>query len=766
VTDARMPLVAGLGALSIIGLVVAIYGGTLAYPFEFDDQLNITQNPGIRVGVDRSWGELRLWSPTRRPVSNASFAVSFALGGYAVEGYRALNIALHAWTSLLVGLLAWLVLGRAAELTGVEGGEGLPDRRVWLSLFSGLLFAAHPLATQPVVYVVQRMTVLSTLFYVGGLCTWIVGGRVSGVGGSLLRVSSLVLGVLSLGSKEIGATFPLALWLWEWGFVRDGEVGYLRRSVPWLLGVFGVGLLLLWAYSGGDPLRGYGEKAFTLWERCWTEPRVWWRYVGLVLAPLPGRLSLIHEVEMSSGPWRPWTTWVSWSSWGLLLWLSCRGWSRHRWWSALVVWWLLQQVVEGTVLPLEPMYEHRTYLPLVGWSVLVPWGAWRCLEHASWSRRFPGAERALLAVGVGLVLLLGWGAQARSRVWQDPLTLWTDAHDKAPGHPRPLVNLGMAIAARGDPEKAIVLYDEAERIEPGFQEAHHDRGVALQSLGRHEEAIVDFTEALRLQPRDALAHEAIADSFVAVGELDRAAEHLERAVRLGSDLRVPFKLARLRAAAGRLEEAEHWLRVVTASAPDHPAARAELGIVLARRGHLGSGIEQVDRSLAVRDDAAIQIVRARMDWAAGRWASAIERARAARARAPNAAAARTTLGWMLVAAPDTALRDTAEALAVIRQGTLGASEINGLEVLAALEAEAGRVVEAERLARSAAAQARRRGAIAYAEALETQALRYARGERAYESKSSAHDRLTKGGWVRLPPRGSPQAPPATGNSAS
>ena len=42
------------------------------------------------------------------------------------------------------------------------------------------LFAAHPLATQSVVYVVQRMTSLSALFYVSGLCVWIAASRSSG----------------------------------------------------------------------------------------------------------------------------------------------------------------------------------------------------------------------------------------------------------------------------------------------------------------------------------------------------------------------------------------------------------------------------------------------------------------------------------------------------------------------------------------------------------------------------------------------------------
>ncbi|MEE2665242.1 MAG: hypothetical protein VX681_14085, partial [Myxococcota bacterium] len=86
-TGARVPFAAAVVAsLAISVLTLAVYSGTLSFPFAFDDYLNITQNPGIRVGWDRDWSGVELWRPTRRPVANASFALNFALGVYAVEG--------------------------------------------------------------------------------------------------------------------------------------------------------------------------------------------------------------------------------------------------------------------------------------------------------------------------------------------------------------------------------------------------------------------------------------------------------------------------------------------------------------------------------------------------------------------------------------------------------------------------------------------------------------------------------------------------------
>ena len=758
-----MPFAAvAVASLAIGGLSFAIYSDTLSFPFAFDDQLNITQNPGIRVGWDRGWSEVEWWRPTRRPVSNASFALNFVLGGYEVAGYRSLNVGIHVLTSLLVSLLAFQVLGRVGDRGGAVGSRLSSETRSALAVFSGLLFAAHPLATQSVVYVVQRMSSLSVLFYVAGLCAWIGSGRGEGGVRWGLRSLSLLLGLFSLGSKEIGATFPLVLWLWEWGFERGGSRRYVLESLPWLVGVFGVGLLLLWGYAGGDPLKGYAEKPFTLWERLWTEPRVWWRYVGLSLWPLPSRLSVVHGVALSSGPWSPWTTWLSWSGWLLMLGCSWRWWGRYRLLSALVVWWLLHQLVEGSVLPLEPMYEHRTYLPLVGLCVVAPWVVWVWLS--GWLGR--RAVGWCLGVGTGVVLALAAGAHARAQVWRDPLTLWSDALEKAPEHPRPHVNLGMALAAKGQRDEAIRLYDRAEALDPRFQEAHHNRAVVLQAMGRHEEAIVDFREALRLAPRDALAHEAIALSLLHRGEWAGAGEHLERAARIGRSARASFELARLRAADDRLDEALAWLEVALERAPGHPAVLGEIGATLARQGKLDAAAVEVDRSLALRDVAWVRLLQARIDWAAGRWERAIDRAAAAREQAPDARATGTTLAWMLLSVPDASLQDVRRALAVIRQGIGEADHPAVLEVRALLAAEEGRMQVAMRAALDAASAARERGAVPYAQALETQANGYAQGRRFRESVATARDRVMKGAWIGLPPRGSVNGVRAADRGAS
>ena len=620
-----MPFAAvAVASLAIGGLSFAIYSDTLSFPFAFDDQLNITQNPGIRVGWDRGWSEVEWWRPTRRPVSNASFALNFVLGGYEVAGYRSLNVGIHVLTSLLVSLLAFQVLGRVGDRGGAVGSRLSSETRSALAVFSGLLFAAHPLATQSVVYVVQRMTSLSVLFYVAGLCAWIGSGRGEGGVRWGLRSLSLLLGLFSLGSKEIGATFPLVLWLWEWGFERGGSRRYVLESLPWLVGVFGVGLLLLWGYAGGDPLKGYAEKPFTLWERLWTEPRVWWRYVGLSLWPLPSRLSVVHGVELSSSPWSPWTTWLSWSGWLFALGCSWWWWGRFRLLSALVVWWLVHQLVEGSVLPLEPMYEHRTYLPLVGLCVVAPWVVWVWLS--GWLGR--RAVGWCLGVGTGVVLALAAGAHARAQVWRDPLTLWSDALEKAPEHPTVHANRGVGLLQVGRYDEARGAFAEALRWDPGNHQALQNLGALDVGLGNFDEAEPYFRAALEQEPLDALSLAGLGAVAMEQGRPGDAIELHRRALAISGDARVQTNLGQILAFLGQWERARTEFRQSLRLDGAQPIALRKLGEAALRLGDFEEASAALEQARRLQPDWRRDPVLAADLAAAHRGAGRRERAEA------------------------------------------------------------------------------------------------------------------------------------------
>ena len=559
-----------VAVLTISGIALIAYGAVLDAPFTYDDENNITLNPGIRLSWVEfsSWDRLRLWEPTPRPVANLSFALNYAAGGLVPWGFRAVNVAIHIATSLCVALLAWFGIGALSRRSG-EADE-VREVRLGFALFAGLLFVAHPLATQSVTYIVQRMTSLSTLFYVAALCLWIAGNRTSaeGAGRLVWRCGAIGVWLLAMGSKEIAATWPIAIWFWEWQVERQGEGAraFARRSLPWAF-VFGVvGAAVVWAYAGGDPLADYRRKSFTLSERLWTEPRVWWSYVSLALAPLPSRLSVIHDVAMSRGLFTPWTTALALAGWLVVVVASVRSFSKHPALSAVAVWWLLQQVVEGTVLPLEPMYEHRTYLPMVGVSALAPWGLWRALGI-----RNQAARPVAIAAALGIAALALATVQ-RNAVWNDNVALWQDATTKAPARAVSHLNLGVSFLTVGRLDDARLALLEAVRLDANAHVAHQNLGSLAVGQGRFADAEPHFRRALAIEAADPIS---IAGMGAVAMEAGRPAEAIrlhERSLAIRVDPRVQTNLGQIFVVQGEFERGRRELGLSLEIDPRQPVA--------------------------------------------------------------------------------------------------------------------------------------------------------------------------------------------------
>ncbi len=102
-------------------------------------------------------------------------------------------------------------------------------------------------------------------------------------------------------------------------------------------------------------------------------------------------------------------------------------------------WFLVALALEQTVLPLHFVFEHRLYLPSLGWFVLVAWGLERSVSRVSGSGW-------LVA---GLVLsALALATFVRNAEWNDPVRLYADSASQAPGHAGQLPSLGTELKER------------------------------------------------------------------------------------------------------------------------------------------------------------------------------------------------------------------------------------------------------------------------------------------------------------------------------
>jgi tetratricopeptide (TPR) repeat protein len=566
----------GLLVLCVLG--GAVYWNTLDSPFILDDAPNIEENPHIQLSRISLGG---LWSAgfdspsSSRPVSNVSFALNYYFGKRDVTGYHIVNIAIHLITGILVYLVARITLQLLAT---TRGHPGIRERdKEIIAFFAALLFIAHPLQTQAVTYVVQRMTSMAAMFYLLSLLLFLHGRIRRGGARGALWALALASWLLALGSKQIAATLPVILFLYEFTFFQDLDRGWLRRNLRIPAAVAVVSAIAVIAYLEGDPSRilgSYASRDFTMGERVLTQLRVVFFYLGLAFLPLPSRLNLLHEFSTSHSLVDPLTTLASLVGLVALLALALLLAKRWRLASFCILWFLIHLAIESSIIGLEMVFEHRLYLPMVGVSLLASYGLFRAF----------GERRAsAVAVAATLVLCLGAGTALRNRTWGDRVSFWSDVVAKNPRSPRAHNSLGRAFEQEQRLEEAVAEFREALRLAPDHTEAHYNLGTTAYSLGRIDEAIRHYEDALRTNPDYAKAHNNLAAALVREGRFDEAIRHLSETLRIDPyHANAHFNLAVLLEKKGRAAEAMSHYSAVLRIDPDDAEARRRLAALTRR----------------------------------------------------------------------------------------------------------------------------------------------------------------------------------------
>ena len=712
---------------AIAAVCFGIYANVLDADWVLDDWDNIVHNPSDRW-TELSFSQLArtvTGATDRRPVAHVSFGLNHYFGGLDVTGYHVVNLLVHAANGLLVYVLALQLFARARALRDQATAPLGPDVLRPAALFAALLFAAHPLQTQSVSYVVQRMNSLAVTFYLSALLLALRARTTpGGAARRVLYCLALCCGLLALGTKEIAFTLPAAYWLVGWCFEGDLRLAWLRRRA-FPLGLYGLAAaVLLWLSLTSA---GWAELDFGPGERLLTQARVVVFYLSLIACPLPSRLNLLHEIEVSRSLLDPVSTLLSVMLLAALAAFAIREAHRRRVLFFGVAWFLLQLLLESSLVPLRMIFEHRTYLPMVGVALLVSWGLFTLLR----ARRV-----AAVVVAAALVAALSTATRVRNETWSDSRLLWADVAAKSPGDWLARMQMGSVLARAGRYEEALAEIDEAIRIEPDSSRPRDLRGAVLLALKRPEEALASQLEAARLDPRDARARANAARVLEELGRFDEAAAQLEESIEILPDDGSVHQLGRVRERQGRTQTAlSLYLRSAEMN-PRNRAATADAGRLLASIGWATEAIEQLSAALATpgdpRADAELRRHLGNALWGAGRPAEAIAALERSVAAAPESIPVVNDLAWMLATCPDASLRAPERSVALLESllHGLGSADAGLLDTLAAGYAAAGRFERATEVAGVALANARSAGEARLAAGIEERLARYARG-RAY-----------------------------------
>ncbi|MFI5394438.1 MAG: tetratricopeptide repeat protein [Candidatus Binatia bacterium] len=490
-------------------LVVALYAPTADAPFLFDDQTSIVFNPGVQKVSPL----LARFLSGNRPLTDLTFALNYAHAASQTRGYHAVNIALHAANGLLVYAVARLALGSPA-VAMVPGGAA-----PWLALGAAALFAAHPLQTETAAYVSGRSEALASGFYLLTVLLYAIAARTRQRLARLALVTALLLTcAAALASKEMAATIPAGLVLYDWCFVAGGSWRDLRRRWP-LIAVtlipFALGVPILLRRDYHTPSAGFNFSGFGPWDYLLTQWGVVLHYLRLTLVPIG--LCFDTEWPLAKTLWSP----AVLASLGLLLGLvlvAVLAVRRQPVLTFAILWVLVVLAPTSSVVPIADLVaERRMYLALMGPVLLAVVAAWQVAGLAAGARRRASLRPLVCGLlTVTMVAALSLLTTGRVRVWADPVALQEDTVAKAPTNPRAHLNLGAVYLDRNRLDAAELEVLEAQRL--------YERGESVHTTDRIGGYIyLNLCSVLYRRQ-----------------QLDAAAQHCQRALQLGRSF-VPLR---------------------------------------------------------------------------------------------------------------------------------------------------------------------------------------------------------------------------------
>lgn len=584
-------------ALALTLAVVVVYGKSIPAPFIFDDTPAIVQNPSITrlwplIGDAATPGPLNapLLAPTaRRPVVNFSLALNYAAGGLDPAGYRVVNLVLHFLCAVVLAALVRRTLLLPYFGAVFDRSAGV------LAAVIALLWVVHPLNTETVVYVTQRTELLGALFYLATLWaavrSWDAGSRETALGWAGVAVVSCWLG---MASKEIVASAPVAVWLYQRTFLPE-SVRSDRRT--W---VFYGGLALGWSWALFSVVIAAGSGALAD-DRHRVSAPVWWvtqaksvlLYLKLTLWPWP--LSIHYTSAFLSSFAAAWPWVVGATATGAAA--VALAWRRPA--VRFVLVFVVMTLAPTLVVPMPKMVaaERRMYLPLAGLVTLAVVAGYRffCARDT---------RRTQIAAGIAalVIVVLGGVSARRLDAYETAVTIWEDNIRRQPDDAMSHYNLGVALLDERRFENAVPSFERTLVLEPDHTMALDNLGSALNSLGRPQDAIAPLQKALEIDPTDAFAHNNLGSALLRLGRARDAISHLHRALELMGDepnAIVYLNVGRALLDTGRADEAVASLERAVQLAPTDPDARYSLGTGLLRLGRADEAIAHFERAIEI-----------------------------------------------------------------------------------------------------------------------------------------------------------------------
>ncbi len=580
-------------------LGVLIYSNTWHAEFQFDDAPHIKLNVSLRGSFDVA----KIWNANikTRFIPFVTLTINFLMGREGVAGYHFFNFGVHFLNACWVFLFGVMIF-RTPKMSGAYP----PKLTNLLAIFSALIFLAHPLQTQAVTYIIQRMASLAAFFYLGAIVLYMKARLDSS---KAFYAGSLAMAFAAMFCKENATTLPLAIILVDLAFFiqTDGKMKALLRWAPFFAAVLSALCLsgaFSWIFSftnskeGGLAIKSIlpadlQQGVLSRGQYFLTQINVLCTYLRLLIFPV--NQSLDYDYRVAKGLLEVRTMASALFLTGLVsvafLWIK-----KHRLLSFGIFWFFLTLSVESSIIPIrDVIVEHRMYLPMAGCALFICAGLYEFLK-----------DQKQWVVAVTLVVItLASLTYARNEVWKTRISMWQDVTRKAPQKARGFSNLGDSYGRAGQQAKAAECFRKAIELDPDYAEAYYNLGHALGMMGDHEGEKEYYRKAIEKNPEYWSPYINLGAQLGAEGDLKGALDAFQAVVKGNPENVIAYD--NLGVTYDRLRNFEKAVQNFNKSVqinPYYAPGYWHLGQLLRGRGDLDGAVTEMMKALEAEPDYA------------------------------------------------------------------------------------------------------------------------------------------------------------------
>ena len=565
----------GVICMGLVLLTLIVFEQVRHYGFvDYDDGAYIVKNEAVQKGLSAETVAWAFSKESIKPTANwhpltwLSHLADISMFGSKPGAMHVENVVIHVTNVLLL----------FAVLVSATGNR-------WRSAFVAAVFSVHPLHVESVAWISERKDVLSTMFILVSVWSYVRWTKQRAIRWYL---TSLLAFVLSLLAKQTYVTLPFLLLLLDvWPLARDGarqtDATVPSDRIPWqkLVTEKAVYFLITTtfctvAFIGQRDGGAMGElEQYTVTERVYNAIIVYALYIKQTVWPLrlavyyPYPREILFTDALASGL--------------LLLAITCCAVLKRRTYPWIFTGWFWYL---GTLVPVigivqigsQRMADRYTYFPMIG---LLIAGVWFVSEKLA---AHPGRKTVLVRSAFVPVVALALMARIQTSYWKDTMTLFSHAAEAAESC-LALTNIAHEYKEKGDFKKANLLTLRALALEPASMSARNMLGLLAMAENRWDAAEMYFRQTIHLHPRAPGPHYNLGLVLVELGRSDDAIEAYHQALRLEPDRRdIRTNLGVAYLTLGDNNKAMEQFEIVLDSSPGSPEANYNYAIALRNIG--------------------------------------------------------------------------------------------------------------------------------------------------------------------------------------